>query len=67
MRSAKSLATLERIRTTIGEANFAGQYQQRPAPAGGGMIGESWFPVSEAGQAFERIIQSWDTATSRTN
>ena len=41
----KSLATLERIRTTIGEANFAGQYQQRPAPAGGGMIRESWFPI----------------------
>ncbi len=58
------LATLERIRATIGEANFAGQYQQRPAPAGGGMIREAWFPrFSEAERpAFERVIQSWDTA-----
>ena len=62
------LATLERIRTTIGEANFAGQYQQRPAPAGGGMIRETWFPrFSEAERpAFERIIQSWDTANKPT-
>ena len=64
----ESLATLERIRTTIGEANFAGQYQQRPAPAGGGMIRETWFPrFSEAERpAFERIIQSWDTANKPT-
>ncbi len=58
------LHTLEQIRATIGEANFAGQYQQRPAPAGGGMIREAWFPrFSEAERpVFERIIQSWDTA-----
>ena len=32
------LETLNRIRETIGEMNFAAQYQQRPGPAGGGMI-----------------------------
>ena len=37
------LATLERIRATIGEMNFASQYQQSPAPAGGGMIKAAWF------------------------
>ena len=60
----EALATLTRIRATIGEANFAGQYQQRPAPAGGGMIREAWFPrFSEAERPpFERVIQSWDTA-----
>src|SRR5271167_515119 len=62
------LAALEQIRATIGEANFAGQYQQRPAPAGGGMIREAWFPrFSEAERpAFERVIQSWDTANKPT-
>src|SRR6516225_5827268 len=30
------LDTLDRIRRTIGEYNFAGQYQQSPAPLGGG-------------------------------
>jgi hypothetical protein len=37
------LATLERIRSTIGESNFAAQYQQTPAPLGGGMIKTAWF------------------------
>ena len=39
------LATLSRIRATIGEMNFASQYQQSPAPAGGAMIKAAWFPA----------------------
>jgi hypothetical protein len=31
-------AMLEQIRRTLGEYNFAGQYQQMPAPQGGGMV-----------------------------
>jgi predicted phage terminase large subunit-like protein len=59
------LASLELTRATIGEANFAGQYQQRPAPAGGGMIREGWFrrfSEDERPDRFDRVIQSWDTA-----
>ena len=56
--------TLKRIRETIGEYNFAGQYQQSPAPVGGGLVKRGWFktynPLNTPG--FERIIQSWDTA-----
>ena len=37
------LDTLDRIRRTIGEYNFAGQYQQSPAPLGGGLVKEEWF------------------------
>src|SRR5271163_2388135 len=36
------LETLEHIRRTIGEYNFAGQYQQSPAPLGGGMVKAEW-------------------------
>ena len=32
-----------RIRRTIGEYNFAGQYQQSPAPLGGGLVKAEWF------------------------
>jgi hypothetical protein len=39
----ESLETLAQIRSAIGEYNFAGQYQQSPAPAGGGMVKEVWF------------------------
>lgn len=63
------LSALEQIRATIGESNFAGQYQQRPAPAGGGMIKEAWFgrfSEDERPKRFERIIQSWDTANKPT-
>ncbi len=58
------LATLDRIRATIGEMNFASQYQQRPGPAGGGMIKAAWLQRFRLADplAFDRIVQSWDTA-----
>jgi hypothetical protein len=37
------LAVLQNIRRTIGEYNFAGQYQQSPAPLGGGLVNAEWF------------------------
>ena len=61
----KSLETLARIRSTIGEYNFPGQYQQTPAPAGGGMVKEAWFRryrPEERPETFDQIVQSWDTA-----
>jgi predicted phage terminase large subunit-like protein len=57
--------TLERIRRTIGEYNFTGQYQQAPSPQGGGMVKAAWFPAygaNERPEKFDRIVQSWDTA-----
>jgi predicted phage terminase large subunit-like protein len=64
----ESLETLGGIRATIGEANFAGQYQQVPAPAGGGMIKAAWFRRYSRDDAprFDRVIQSWDTANKPT-
>jgi hypothetical protein len=59
------LAILEKIRRTIGEYNFAGQYQQAPAPQGGGMVKAAWFrsyAANERPDTFDRIVQSWDTA-----
>jgi predicted phage terminase large subunit-like protein len=61
----ESLATLEHIHRTIGEYNFAGQYQQSPAPLGGGLVKAEWFKrygETERPERFERIVQSWDTA-----
>ena len=62
------LAVLQNIRRTIGEYNFAGQYQQAPAPLGGGLVKAEWFKRyhdSERPQRFDRIVQSWDTARAR--
>jgi predicted phage terminase large subunit-like protein len=61
----ESLETLAEIRRTIGEYNFAGQYQQSPAPAGGGMVKEAWFRryrPEDLPSSFDQVIQSWDTA-----
>lgn len=43
---------------------FAGQYQQRPAPLGGGIFKTAWWCWyrPEAAPRFKRVIQSWDTA-----
>src|SRR5882757_1218826 len=67
--SRESLATLAHIRRTIGEYNFAGQYQQSPAPLGGGLVKDAWFKrygEHERPERFERIVQSWDTANKAT-
>jgi len=58
---------LERIRRALGSYNFAGQYQQSPAPLGGGMVKREWFRFYVAAPApFDRIVQSWDTANKAT-
>jgi len=61
----ESLEILARIREIQGEYTFAGQYQQSPAPLGGGMVKTSWFktyPAVDCPKDFELILQSWDTA-----
>jgi predicted phage terminase large subunit-like protein len=61
----ESIATLDQIRRTVGEYNFAGQYQQSPAPLGGGLVKADWFKrysAKEQPERFEQIVQSWDTA-----
>jgi predicted phage terminase large subunit-like protein len=63
------LDVLDRIRRTIGEYNFAGQYQQSPAPLGGGLVKAEWFKryrENERPERFDRIVQSWDTANKAT-
>src|SRR5499427_8155837 len=63
------LEVLDRIRVTIGEYNFAGQYQQSPAPLGGGLVKTEWFKryrENELPERFDRIVQSWDTANKAT-
>lgn len=65
----ESLEVLRIIRSTQGEYNFAGQYQQAPSPLGGGMVKLSWFKTYKVGEEpakFDLIFQSWDTAVKAT-
>src|SRR5712671_5124594 len=53
------LDTLDQIRHTVGEYNFAGQYQQSPAPLGGGMIKKEWFKFygeKDRPESFDRVV-----------
>lgn len=57
---------LERRRMELGSYVFAAQYQQRPAPLGGGLVKWDWFrtyDTAPTGQGADRIVQSWDTAS----
>src|ERR1035438_988116 len=62
------LEILEKIRATQGEYNFAGQYQQAPAPLGGGLVKIGWFQHYDQRTLplFDLIFQSWDTANKTT-
>jgi predicted phage terminase large subunit-like protein len=63
------LELLAQLRARLGEYHFAGQYQQSPAPLGGGLVKAEWFKAyteSEKPATFDLIFQSWDTANKAT-
>jgi predicted phage terminase large subunit-like protein len=62
-------AVLEAIRRSVGEFNFAGQYQQAPIPLGGGLVKRVWlrtYAPNELPDSFDLIVQSWDSANKST-
>lgn len=61
----ESLEMLNIIRRNLDEYSFSGQYQQDPAPQGGGIVKQEWFKtyiVGEEPGKFDLVLQSWDTA-----
>jgi hypothetical protein len=52
------LEILAQLCRTLGEYNFAGQYQQAPTPLGGGMVKAAWFKnyaANELPDKFEQV------------
>jgi predicted phage terminase large subunit-like protein len=63
------LEVLAQAREIQGEYNFAGQYQQAPAPLGGGLVKREWlhtYTQEDLPKNFELIVQSWDSANKST-
>ena len=62
----ESLARIAEMQATMSPYDFAAQYQQRPAPAGGGEIKAEWFRYFDPQDPppFTRMIQTWDTAAT---
>ena len=62
---AEALATLV---GKLGSYGAAGQLQQRPSPAGGGIVKVEWFHYYTVAPAkFDEIIQSWDMSFKKTD
>lgn len=60
--NAYPLDELETIKRSIGSRDWAALYQQRPAPAEGGLVKVGWFKrFSAPPDKPRRILQSWDT------
>lgn len=59
--------TLAQIRQSMSEYEFSAQFQQRPVPLDGGMVKTAWWQFYEQVPAkFDKVIQSWDTASKST-
>jgi predicted phage terminase large subunit-like protein len=58
---------VEALKRTMGSYAAAGQLQQRPAPAAGGILKRHWWKFyREAPRPFSEVIQSWDCAFKDT-
>lgn len=53
-------AVLARQKVALGSAAYAGQYQQRPAPAGGLLFQRDWFRFYDELPPVTSWLQSWD-------
>ncbi len=63
--SREGLRELDVLRRTLGSMVFEAQYQQNPTPMDGHVLKREWLTYYEvAPVAFERVIASWDTAST---
>lgn len=52
---------LEQFKVRLGSYQYAGQFQQRPSPAEGGILKRSWWRrYDTAPEKCDQVIQSWD-------
>lgn len=49
----------------LGKFGYAGQYQQRPSPRGGGMFQREWFEIVDASPAVAHRVRFWDKAATQ--
>jgi predicted phage terminase large subunit-like protein len=53
-------AELDELKRQLGSAAYAGQYQQRPAPAGGLIFQRDWWKFYDELPPVDEMAQSWD-------
>ena len=56
-----SVEVLDRFKSDLGSYGYAGQFQQRPSPAEGGILKRGWWKRFDTPpEKFDQMIQSWD-------
>ncbi|NLI61463.1 MAG: phage terminase large subunit, partial [Clostridiales bacterium] len=55
---------IEAKKKELGSYAYAGQFQQRPAPAGGGLFKREWFEIVDAAPSHIRKVRYWDFAST---
>lgn len=55
---------IDKLKIAMGSYAWAGQYQQRPVPRGGGMFKREWFEIVPAAPAGIRWVRGWDLAAT---
>jgi predicted phage terminase large subunit-like protein len=55
---------IERDKKVMGAYAVASQFQQRPAPRGGGMFQREWFEIVDEVPAERKIVRAWDLAAT---
>jgi predicted phage terminase large subunit-like protein len=58
-------SVVERDKKAMGSYAVAGQFQQRPAPRGGGMIKRHWFEIVGAAPVDCYWVRRWDLASTK--
>lgn len=61
--------SVEELKKSLGDYAYAGQYQQRPAPRGGGQFKDNFKIIKKEHlpPKFDKIINGWDFAASENN
>lgn len=55
-------AEIAQARQSLGSYGYSGQYDQEPAPPGGGLFQPSWFTIVDAVPAASSFVRYWDKA-----
>ncbi len=59
-------AVVKRDKEVLGTYAVASQFQQRPAPRGGGMFKREWFEIVDSVPRLRETVRAWDLAASET-
>lgn len=55
---------LTELKRRLGPSGYAGQFQQRPVPAGGAMFRAEWLSVVDEAPPLKQVARGWDKAAT---